>query len=657
MKKIWYYIAGVMTILVACYGLLNGSLADSVGDRWLELLQRTRTDRHVPDPNLVIVYISPDTTHGELGKIFDLLVRSEPAMIVLFRSPRSTAADRSVMTISDPASAGPDGGPVMILGTPLSGIGGNPKRAIFEAPGYWRPDRYWYSPVPAGSIPAGTLQGAETITLENNSLPTKYYCPSVLSGDVGGTLDRELDVGVVAARLILAPRGDTSLSIDRSGLNMAGRKIPILDDGRAIINHYNYRYDDNELFPRRFTTVDFYVDACRSRGTIEVPNAGSREIAEYASDCASGGFLRHPADAGEKGSGVPVDAIPELRDKVLLLCVVRENTVNLLPLSVSYATIIQNIIDDDFIYPVSRAWQYLITLVMALFAGIVLFRFQCWKASYVIFLAIVSCLLITIGVYSYLNVFLTPIPTLAPGLLSLAVFLPFEILREREIIRAQPGRIGRDIRQQIASDLHDEIGAQLTRMTITSDIAGMELTRLLNNQRLTKEEMEKVISTIREIAQDSRTTVSLLSDVVWAINPSSDSFEDFTFRMQEYMTRYLKPHGIVPRYAVSSGFKADYLTLHQKKHLFMILKEALTNIVKHSGATGVELSLERTPDSMILAIRDNGRGLPLFNGQPDAGGNGLNNMKARAEALNGELTVDSLPGGTMVTLRMKISEQ
>ncbi len=207
-------------------------------------------------------------------------------------------------------------------------------------------------------------------------------------------------------------------------------------------------------------------------------------------------------------------------------------------------------------------------------------------------------------------------------------------------------------RARISKDLHDDIGAGLTRITLFSEVAHRELQRLDSSQGKLNSHKQKLISLLSEITHSSREIVDAMSDVVWSVDPRNDSFENLALRMKNYTRRLLATQDISYQICMPPDLLPVHLSIEFKRNFYLIFKEALSNIVRHARATHVALSLTRRDSMLTMTIKDNGMG---FNPKCDSEGNGLRNMQQRAEAIGGGLEINSLSDqGASITLTAKI---
>lgn len=202
-------------------------------------------------------------------------------------------------------------------------------------------------------------------------------------------------------------------------------------------------------------------------------------------------------------------------------------------------------------------------------------------------------------------------------------------------------RVGRllevaNMRTHIATDLHDDIGADLTRIALLSEIA-----------RRTRDDGALV-----SIATIARESVSSMSDIVWAINPRRESLLDLIRRMRQHADELFTLRGIDLRFDAPPGGEALRLRMDVRRDLLLIFKEAVSNAARHSRCTAVQITLRVDHRRLVLGIADNGVG---FDASLDAQGNGLTSMRSRAARIHGVLRIDpASPSGTSVTVSVPV---
>ncbi|HYV91621.1 MAG TPA: two-component regulator propeller domain-containing protein [Chitinophagales bacterium] len=205
-------------------------------------------------------------------------------------------------------------------------------------------------------------------------------------------------------------------------------------------------------------------------------------------------------------------------------------------------------------------------------------------------------------------------------------------------IRLQRILFSQTIRNKIAGDLHDEIGSTLSSIAIYSELANEEV----------KEKSEKASSLLGSINENARTTVESMSDIVWAINPKNDRFENILQRMRTFASGILEARNIDLRFEAPSSLYELKLPMENRKNLYLIFKEAVNNVAKYSGCKNCTIRLRQEGKMLNMEIADDGHGFDM-NDYP--AGNGLLNMKKRGEEMNGKFRIQSAIGkGTTINL-------
>jgi signal transduction histidine kinase len=142
-----------------------------------------------------------------------------------------------------------------------------------------------------------------------------------------------------------------------------------------------------------------------------------------------------------------------------------------------------------------------------------------------------------------------------------------------------------------------------------------------------------------------------MSDIVWAINPTKDHLSDLTQRMRRVAADLLTPKGIKVHCTSREEDRAVTIKTNARREVFLIFKESVNNIVKHSGAENVYIDVEIERDLLLLRVRDDGKGFecgpPSFEdtfSSEGPSGNGIRNMRKRASEMGGRFDIDSTPG-------------
>jgi signal transduction histidine kinase len=198
------------------------------------------------------------------------------------------------------------------------------------------------------------------------------------------------------------------------------------------------------------------------------------------------------------------------------------------------------------------------------------------------------------------------------------------------------------VRSRIAADLHDDLGASLTRIAVLSELA-----RQKGPQGDGAPELRQIADTARQLTDEA-------SDIVWSIDPHHDDLASLLARLRRLAADLLGERGIELEFAAPPDAEAIRLSADQRRNLLMVLKEALHNAARHAGARRVEVRIEATGSALLAVVRDDGRGFDVTTPAATAnGGRGLPNLRARARALEGAVDVRSEPGsGTTITLSM-----
>lgn len=217
------------------------------------------------------------------------------------------------------------------------------------------------------------------------------------------------------------------------------------------------------------------------------------------------------------------------------------------------------------------------------------------------------------------------------------------------------------VRTRIAADLHDDIGSNLTKIGILSEVVNSRLTdarnsRTSNAERPTDQNhgVAGILDPLSSIARISRESVASMSDIVWAINPKRDTLRDLTSRMREFAGEVFANRNIEFELRAPSSETYIKVGADVRRTLFLIFKEAVNNIVRHSDCNEVDIELIVKGSKLVLSISDDGRG---FDHARQPAGNGLASMRGRAASMGGEIEIISRePSGTAITLFLPIRQ-
>ena len=207
---------------------------------------------------------------------------------------------------------------------------------------------------------------------------------------------------------------------------------------------------------------------------------------------------------------------------------------------------------------------------------------------------------------------------------------------------AEQHRLMEQERIRVARDLHDELGTGLTEVGILGALA--------KNPAIEAHEREHYLA---QLTESAGSLVTALDEIVWAVNPQYDSLASLASYYSLFAQRFLNLAGIACRLSAAESLPEYPLNSKTRHGIFLAFKEALNNVVRHSGATEVEIKFKLVNNELAISIRDNGKGLA---GNPVSGHDGLAGMRGRLQQFGGECRVDSAPGrGTLVEFRLNLN--
>ncbi len=192
------------------------------------------------------------------------------------------------------------------------------------------------------------------------------------------------------------------------------------------------------------------------------------------------------------------------------------------------------------------------------------------------------------------------------------------------------------VRIRVATDLHDDIGADLSEIAILSELAGK------------RGESERAPLLI-EIGNSARRLVDTMGDIVWSTDPRRDDLGSVVQRIRHFAANALEARGVFWTVESPERFESLSLGPERRREIYLIVKEAVTNIARHSECSRAVLRFRVSANTLSITIEDDGKGFddpseasPSVKG---SSGNGLASMRARADALGAEFRVESHPGG------------
>jgi signal transduction histidine kinase/ligand-binding sensor domain-containing protein len=193
-------------------------------------------------------------------------------------------------------------------------------------------------------------------------------------------------------------------------------------------------------------------------------------------------------------------------------------------------------------------------------------------------------------------------------------------------------------RNRISRDMHDDLGSGLTKIAILSEVA---------KKKIRKDDAS--IPQIDIISESSRELVDNLNEIIWALNPDNDNLSNLTAYIREYADRYLESFDISLRCEIPEQLPQLHLSEEKRRNIFLIVKEALHNIVKHADPKTVEIIFGTENGNLFVEVTDDGKGFDQSTARPL--GNGLKSMQKRAIAIGATLEMKSKQGeGSSVKL-------
>jgi ligand-binding sensor domain-containing protein/signal transduction histidine kinase len=214
---------------------------------------------------------------------------------------------------------------------------------------------------------------------------------------------------------------------------------------------------------------------------------------------------------------------------------------------------------------------------------------------------------------------------------------------QRKLARLEQQHAVERERGRIAKDMHDQIGAGLTQIGLLGEFAR----RATEKDGDAKPHAEKICETARELAQT-------LDEIVWMVNPKNDTLNKLGLYLAAYAEEFFEATTIRCRLDVPPDLPPCPLSAELRHNLFLTVKEALNNIVKHSRASEARLRFSLNDSTLEIDIEDDGVGFPVD--AANAHRNGLSNMQERMKEIGGRLQISNRPNnGTRVCLRIPIN--
>lgn len=213
-------------------------------------------------------------------------------------------------------------------------------------------------------------------------------------------------------------------------------------------------------------------------------------------------------------------------------------------------------------------------------------------------------------------------------------------LAEIEAAHAQQERTIAElrIREQVSRDLHDDLGVGLSALKLRSEMSVLH------------DPSSAVAPLLREQATAAEELIISMRDIIWAMQDDQGSLDDLVAYISSHARNYLDAHGIGLALDLDEVWPTVQLSTQQRRNIFLIIKEALHNVVKHANAEQVTLAVHWR-NGLHAVVVDDGNGLPS---ETKKGGHGLVNMAKRAQQVGGEFTLEPTANGKGTRLTLKV---
>lgn len=203
------------------------------------------------------------------------------------------------------------------------------------------------------------------------------------------------------------------------------------------------------------------------------------------------------------------------------------------------------------------------------------------------------------------------------------------------VIKAQ-----QEVRNRISADMHDDLGAGMTTISLYSELAK---SKLANNP----------IPEIEKISASANDLLNKMNAIIWSMSSSNDSLGNMIAYIRSYALEYFEDTGINCKIEIPEKLPNIEVVGEIRRNVFLVVKEALNNILKHAKATEVNITLVRVKDGLTLYIQDNGTGINMDKIRQF--GNGLKNMKKRMADIQVDFSIEN-KNGTLITMHRKIEQ-
>lgn len=226
------------------------------------------------------------------------------------------------------------------------------------------------------------------------------------------------------------------------------------------------------------------------------------------------------------------------------------------------------------------------------------------------------------------------------GLIIIAFRLYYRRKLEKQKVILEKQQAIEKERTRIATDMHDDLGAGLSRIKFLSETIGIK-----------KQQQEPIEEDINKIREYSHEMIDKMGEIVWALNEKNDSLSDLLSYTRAYTMEYLSQNGIDCKTEMPDSFPSVFVSGEFRRNVFLTIKEALHNVVKHSQATEVKLTI-KINHHLSIKLKDNGIGFDKNNIRLFS--NGLSNMESRVKEIRGKIEITNKEG-TFINLSIPLN--
>jgi signal transduction histidine kinase/ligand-binding sensor domain-containing protein len=221
-------------------------------------------------------------------------------------------------------------------------------------------------------------------------------------------------------------------------------------------------------------------------------------------------------------------------------------------------------------------------------------------------------------------------------------FVSFRRLKKELFVAEQKSALLSE-RARIARDIHDDVGGSLSQIKLISEIAQ----QYKSGSEYTDDSLKQITATATDMLKS-------LDEIVWAINPKNDNLPNLISYLGQYCVEKLRNGAIrcnlnLPDHPSEIAFSSEV-----RHNLFLVLKEVITNILKHASATVVKVAISIEGNQLCINIKDNGKGFDLAD--KSVSGDGITNMAQRIQVIGGQFIINSSIGqGTTIKIKVPVA--